>query len=309
MQGGVMSGSDGIPPGWYPDPDGKPCERFWDGQSWGADTRPQRAFAAEEDSRDGVVDDEIIERPPAQRPGRQIGPVVFYTLTGVGLLAALVVWFVVAGNITGPDPNPPARDAGAESSDISGGVIRAELDVIWAQLADDERSNACQAFLGGAPFAVRGMAAYYDSLQQFDREAVLVETFDYLQGKCGAPAAPTVGEVRDCQWSYVADSVAFAGPLPMDCRYNQSRRRYTLQLCLPLGYSDIGVERSGSGLSISSANPRSLGNDRRCRLANRATDELWEFSVSLRTARLANIKVTNGDQTVVELVPDVASSP
>lgn len=29
-----------IPPGWYPDPDGKPCQRYWDGSMWTLETRP-----------------------------------------------------------------------------------------------------------------------------------------------------------------------------------------------------------------------------------------------------------------------------
>ena len=30
-----------IEPGWYPDPDGKPSDRYWDGSSWTDQTRPQ----------------------------------------------------------------------------------------------------------------------------------------------------------------------------------------------------------------------------------------------------------------------------
>jgi hypothetical protein len=29
-----------VSPGWYPDPDGKPCHRFWDGANWTLETRP-----------------------------------------------------------------------------------------------------------------------------------------------------------------------------------------------------------------------------------------------------------------------------
>jgi hypothetical protein len=29
-----------VQPGWYPDPDGKPCERYWDGTKWGEATQP-----------------------------------------------------------------------------------------------------------------------------------------------------------------------------------------------------------------------------------------------------------------------------
>jgi hypothetical protein len=29
-----------IPSGWYPDPSGLTCERFWDGEDWTEQTRP-----------------------------------------------------------------------------------------------------------------------------------------------------------------------------------------------------------------------------------------------------------------------------
>jgi len=29
-----------VPPGWYPDPDGKPAEKYWDGNAWSKETRP-----------------------------------------------------------------------------------------------------------------------------------------------------------------------------------------------------------------------------------------------------------------------------
>lgn len=31
----------GIPPGWYPDPQALPCDRYWDGDDWTERTRPQ----------------------------------------------------------------------------------------------------------------------------------------------------------------------------------------------------------------------------------------------------------------------------
>jgi hypothetical protein len=34
-----------ITPGWYPDPDGKPADRYWDGQSWTDQTRPRQGFS------------------------------------------------------------------------------------------------------------------------------------------------------------------------------------------------------------------------------------------------------------------------
>lgn len=33
--------SSDVQPGWYPDPDGKPAERYWDGDKWTEQTRPQ----------------------------------------------------------------------------------------------------------------------------------------------------------------------------------------------------------------------------------------------------------------------------
>ena len=29
-----------VPPGWYSDPDGKPAEKYWDGNAWTKETRP-----------------------------------------------------------------------------------------------------------------------------------------------------------------------------------------------------------------------------------------------------------------------------
>ena len=29
-----------VPAGWYPDANGQPCERFWDGENWTEETRP-----------------------------------------------------------------------------------------------------------------------------------------------------------------------------------------------------------------------------------------------------------------------------
>lgn len=29
-----------VSPGWYEDPDGKPCERYWNGTAWTLETRP-----------------------------------------------------------------------------------------------------------------------------------------------------------------------------------------------------------------------------------------------------------------------------
>ena len=29
-----------VPAGWYPDANGQPCERYWDGENWTEETRP-----------------------------------------------------------------------------------------------------------------------------------------------------------------------------------------------------------------------------------------------------------------------------
>lgn len=29
-----------VPPGWYPDPEGRPSERYWNGSAWTSETRP-----------------------------------------------------------------------------------------------------------------------------------------------------------------------------------------------------------------------------------------------------------------------------
>lgn len=37
----VASESFEVPPGWYPDPNGMPSDRYWDGNQWSEQTRPQ----------------------------------------------------------------------------------------------------------------------------------------------------------------------------------------------------------------------------------------------------------------------------
>lgn len=34
--------SANVPAGWYPDPNGAPCTRWWDGQAWTDSTAPSR---------------------------------------------------------------------------------------------------------------------------------------------------------------------------------------------------------------------------------------------------------------------------
>jgi Protein of unknown function (DUF2510) len=39
-RGESVLSSNSVPPGWYPDPEGKPSEKYWDGSSWTKETRP-----------------------------------------------------------------------------------------------------------------------------------------------------------------------------------------------------------------------------------------------------------------------------
>lgn len=44
-------------PGWFPDPDGKPCSRYWDGSSWTEQTRPlMKEFVHRETRRLGEAE-------------------------------------------------------------------------------------------------------------------------------------------------------------------------------------------------------------------------------------------------------------
>lgn len=58
--------------GWYPDPDGKPCERYWDGQIWTEKTRPfpreqTPSFSDKNETNGKLSDDEIRAKVEAQR--------------------------------------------------------------------------------------------------------------------------------------------------------------------------------------------------------------------------------------------------
>lgn len=44
------------PPGWYQDPDGFQCERFWDGRHWTLQTRPMmQPTITSKDSKDQSI--------------------------------------------------------------------------------------------------------------------------------------------------------------------------------------------------------------------------------------------------------------
>jgi hypothetical protein len=44
-----------VNPGWYPDPDGKPCERYWDGSNWTLETRPKSALPTVPNSQQSQI--------------------------------------------------------------------------------------------------------------------------------------------------------------------------------------------------------------------------------------------------------------
>ncbi|MFJ8666837.1 DUF2510 domain-containing protein [Streptomyces sp. NPDC093600] len=103
----------GVPPGWYPDPATPAVERWWDGTTWSAHTRPAAV-------------------PPASSPGR--GRTVALAAVAAVVVAALVVAGVVAldgddgeepgtagppattsASTTGPAPtSPPSTSPAAE---------------------------------------------------------------------------------------------------------------------------------------------------------------------------------------------------
>lgn len=74
-----------IPAGWYPDPDGKPADRYWNGNAWGTETRPSMATV----------------RPPAPAP---MAPVTIVSNSApkngmgvaalvLGIISVVLPWF------------------------------------------------------------------------------------------------------------------------------------------------------------------------------------------------------------------------
>jgi hypothetical protein len=86
------------PPGWYPDPSGKPGQMYWDGQRWRTHTPPPAAAPAPWHTA----------RPPwEKRPG-------FWSKTkivlaaGAGLVVAIVVVAMIGTAASGPSGQPAA---------------------------------------------------------------------------------------------------------------------------------------------------------------------------------------------------------
>jgi uncharacterized protein YjbI with pentapeptide repeats len=75
--------------GWYADPDGLPCERFWDGESWTSRTRPQ----ARKPGKTGLTRDSMEPTNFAGSRRRNRGRALVFSVVGLCLLIGLFVFF------------------------------------------------------------------------------------------------------------------------------------------------------------------------------------------------------------------------
>jgi len=88
--------SDNIQSGWYPDPDGKPSEKYWDGSSWTEQTRP--------------LINKSVENTPLQSKNKTKLGCFGWTIIAV---IALITFSCVTGN----DGDTSSAPAIQESSD------------------------------------------------------------------------------------------------------------------------------------------------------------------------------------------------
>ena len=54
--------TNSIPAGWYPDPDGKPSEKYWDGNSWSEQSRPLSFLPNKPEPQQGKVGLDVNEK-------------------------------------------------------------------------------------------------------------------------------------------------------------------------------------------------------------------------------------------------------
>jgi len=81
------SASGQVPGGWYPDPDGKPAERYWNGSSWGEETRP----------RTGLSQPPMVANTAVSTQGRNNGMGTAALVMGIlGLFLFPIVFSILA---------------------------------------------------------------------------------------------------------------------------------------------------------------------------------------------------------------------
>lgn len=89
-----------IPSGWYPDPEGKPCERFWDGTQW---TESYRALV-QEPPPPPPLQPAIPVVPAAPEPtfsGNRRTPILVVTaavVVAIGMVMAVAIWPTSSSN-------------------------------------------------------------------------------------------------------------------------------------------------------------------------------------------------------------------
>lgn len=83
-----------IAEGWYPDPDGKPCERFWNGNEWTSDTRPLSA-GQQVTGVSATLGTPVVMNVVQQGPKNGIGNAALW-MGILGLLIFPVVFSVLA---------------------------------------------------------------------------------------------------------------------------------------------------------------------------------------------------------------------
>jgi len=101
------------PSGWYPDPDGKPCERFWNGLRWTEKTRPV--------SKPGKIGKKIL-------PGDDASP----TEKKVALTGCLVVALLFMGGclaISNSGESKPTTSTQKDTTTISTPEPTKEVDL------------------------------------------------------------------------------------------------------------------------------------------------------------------------------------
>ena len=271
-------------------------------------------------------DPKALAEESGRSPSR-LGTVIFYaSMVSIAVVIALLIWGFGSGFVSGlmsdDDTSSAPTQVVATIASSERLAVRQEISRAWRDTPEDRRSRGCLAYRttelvsddGQGDAAGLGWAITEGSLAAFDKDIVEDEWRTLLEANCKdlEDASPNAspGEPETCEWRWVTDSLGFEGPPPYNCYYDASAKRYTIEMCLPPDYSVIDVERGDSGLTVVSANPRLKPFDSdslsACSRVNSVTTRIWEFSVPLRTAKLGNIVVTSGGDTVIELVPDVA---